>query len=128
MSNHTPEPWFTANKGSTIGADRQGLTFFCVGDNFGYENADRIVACVNALAGIPDPAAEMARLRAVEESWKEMVVALTKCVDGFDEAKAEDEYERRTFGGDRNPSAITFVGEKQARVALANAAKVGGGA
>lgn len=34
---------------------------------------DRIVTCVNALAGISDPAAELERLRRIEESHAELL-------------------------------------------------------
>lgn len=41
------------------------------------ENAKRAVACVNACAGIEDPAAELARLRRVEGAAREV---LAECV------------------------------------------------
>jgi len=63
--NHTPEPW-TARKKSEkfnaseiIGSDGENILF----DDYGPdgqvldENAIRIVACVNAMDGIEDPAA-----------------------------------------------------------------------
>jgi len=67
---HTAEPWKrTAYKNENqigyvsviSGADDSG-----VAEIDGEANARRIVACVNALAGLADPAAELARLRRCE--------------------------------------------------------------
>ena len=49
-------------------------------------NAERIVACVNALAGIPDPAAEIAAMREVVEQAKKFSIDMAEvgypCTDG----------------------------------------------
>lgn len=65
---HTPEPWDSYDSGP---ADTGG-DGICVGsgpaliaDNLTDANAKRIVACVNACAGFPDPAAAIEALRAV---------------------------------------------------------------
>lgn len=76
---HTPEPWIVAGD-SIVTSDDQ----FCIATvetDGGYEapdpaaNAARIVACVNALAGIQDPAGALqaardvaTKLGALEES------------------------------------------------------------
>ena len=76
MSKHTPEPWALFEVGDgrphlcpasesdkmsilTI-AEEDGVTFACV-----YKDSDarRIVTCVNACAGMADPAAEIAELK-----------------------------------------------------------------
>ena len=41
-------------------------------------NVDRAVACVNALAGIPDPAAFVSRVRAMEEFIKDLASSGTR--------------------------------------------------
>lgn len=56
-------------------------------------NADRIVACVNALAGIPDPAAFVSRVAAMEEALKEVVRLIQQLPSGIDR-EAEDDNER----------------------------------
>lgn len=68
MSNnpttHSPEPWTVIQGGDFI-ADREGETIckFFNRDEQDYPhltgNTERIVACVNAMEGIPDPAAYM---------------------------------------------------------------------
>ena len=66
MSKHTPEPWFSDSEhvGSSV-SDRLNDGWFaakCLGPDR-VENARRIVACVNACAGMEDPAAEIEKLR-----------------------------------------------------------------
>lgn len=68
--NHTPEPWeldthprdVISASGKFI-ARAQGR----FGDDAADANARRIVACVNALAGIPDPAAFVKAARALAD-------------------------------------------------------------
>lgn len=75
MSGHTPEPWqYDPDQSETLieYTDERGLTGM-VAQVEGYSdepyeaNAQRIVACVNALAGIRDPEAFMAEWRAIKE-------------------------------------------------------------
>ena len=66
MSKHTPEPWFSDSEhvGSSV-SDRLNDGWFaakCLGPDR-VENARRIAACVNACAGMEDPAAEIEKLR-----------------------------------------------------------------
>lgn len=76
MSKHTPEPWYVVGPLSDEESGTPGGTFPQIGvpsDEVGapiilaevYEKADqeRIVDCVNACAGMTDPAAEIAALR-----------------------------------------------------------------
>jgi len=73
-TKHTPEPWATmycdGDKYVTVSDDNLGtIACFPIRNAPSYphnENAARAVACVNACAGIEDPAAELERLRAVE--------------------------------------------------------------
>ena len=123
MSNHTPEPWKALPHESVVfimageyanGTAAASAATPCVGccDRYCHgplhevqANADRIVACVNAMAGIPDPAAEMARLRAVEAALTRIASMPT---------------------GPFSPEVTTsFLHEA---ISLARAAKVGGGA
>lgn len=64
--NHTPEPWHT-NGSEIIDNSNKGLgeTYQTLskGTDETNANAARIVACVNALAGIEDPAATLAEVR-----------------------------------------------------------------
>lgn len=70
---HTPEPWST--DGSYI-YDSSGNAIFGSDEYYPWVDVDsfrRIVQCVNACAGMSDPAADIARLReaaqAVVERW-----------------------------------------------------------
>lgn len=75
-TQHTPEPWAIHPNPSYI-CNEQGAeiaTLWCIGEAAGVQgmkyypesdaNAQRIVACVNACAGMVDPAKEIAELRA----------------------------------------------------------------
>jgi uncharacterized protein YhaN len=80
---HTPEPWYEAGdrifyqKGERLLSDSLIAKFFAspryaLNVKTSYANAGRVVACVNACAGMADPAAEIATLRArVAELEKE---------------------------------------------------------
>jgi hypothetical protein len=77
MSKHTPEPWRWSFGRDTIQADRQGRTtdvlkallpeWHNARPSEGAEeilaNIQRIVACVNACAGMENPVEEIERLR-----------------------------------------------------------------
>ena len=74
-TKHTPEPWVLADmyivesdttKGTAVVANTRAPTTTPYSEC--RANAARIVACVNACAGIEDPAVELARLRRVEEA------------------------------------------------------------
>jgi hypothetical protein len=137
VSNHTPEPWkvlphesvvFIMAGGYANGTTPASAATPCVAccDRYCHgpadevqANGDRIVACVNALAGIPNPAAEMARLRAVEESWKELRRACSIASIAMKEAWSDSEGGQPVF----QPDDIEPID-----TALASAAKVGGGA
>lgn len=62
---HTPEPWRT--NGIWIDAGTSATVAYCRNGNPNdADNAARAVQCVNACAGMDDPAAEIARLREIE--------------------------------------------------------------
>jgi hypothetical protein len=76
---HTAEPWHVNRIGknmyveSPLGfiADLQlGECTFLDEAAVAAANAARIVACVNACAGMDDPVAEIKRLREIEEAWQ----------------------------------------------------------
>ncbi len=66
MSKHTPEPW--KSKGCVIRKDGffegKARDNAYIGECDAEENSVRIVACVNACAGMENPAEEIAKLRA----------------------------------------------------------------
>lgn len=77
MSKHTPEPWVATRNCAywEIGIEVDGYYANRIGDVCATDphnpdsgkqeaNSARIVACVNACAGMDDPAAEISRLRA----------------------------------------------------------------
>ena len=91
MSKHTPEPWALFEVGDgrphlcpasesdkmsilTI-AEEDGATFACV---YRDDDARRIVTCVNACAGMADPAAEIAELKRQRD---ELLVAISAIVE-----------------------------------------------
>ncbi len=54
MTEHTPEPWET-KKSHRPATNIYSSQNYCIAEGIQISNADRIVACVNALAGISDP-------------------------------------------------------------------------
>jgi hypothetical protein len=74
---HTKEPWkYDADEDHMIGSDGVGVR-----SGAGLRDPDecaangaRMVACVNALAGIPDPAAFVARAKAIEAAARAVMV------------------------------------------------------
>lgn len=80
-TRHTPEPWITQHDGEEWGIFRAGSCHFVttvtgvVGTE---ENAHRIVACVNALAGVDDPEAELVYLRKMRDLTREQAAELSE--------------------------------------------------
>ena len=74
QQKHTAEPWVAVDSDAhdhVFDNDRKricGIYGGVVHSEVGRANRDRIVACVNALAGIPDPAAFVAQAKAVREA------------------------------------------------------------
>ena len=86
MSNHTPEPWYWHENDSycEINSERDGqigdsCASSCLGDiDLGRANAARIITCVNACAGMEDPAAEIDELK---QQRDELLDALRSAVE-----------------------------------------------
>ena len=87
MSEHTPEPWRVGRPGTVVsdtpvpgmgGSD--AVEYYgghLIGESIIEENARRIVACVNACAGMGDPTAEIAELKRQRD---ELLAALEEAV------------------------------------------------
>jgi hypothetical protein len=112
---HTPEPWEYWNERSgeentfNIQCVRGDIVAICDdhwdrrGDDTNEANAARIVACVNALDGIPDPAAFVERARAVEAERDELRNAAKEVLIGIgDKPKAMCRLERAVY----NPTCL----------------------
>lgn len=82
---HTPEPWriFSSAQPSCIVDDAGDI---CRARS--PLDAARIVACVNACAGMDDPSAEIARLRAQRT---ELAKALRACVDNYYNSEGDEQ-------------------------------------
>lgn len=89
---HTAEPWLVTHQsggdwdvvaGTNIGVGMCVATCGkCLADDCGPgANAGRIVACVNAMAGVADPAAELAALRAERDELRVALNATMHAVD-----------------------------------------------
>lgn len=86
MSEHTPEPWFRPNGTNRIYTHPAGGDCVPLDDD---ANLDRIVSCVNACAGIEDPA-----------KLKQALLWLVRGDDRFpDVASVLTEIDRRMSGG-----------------------------
>jgi hypothetical protein len=69
--SHTPEKWYTLERKGRISHD-YGKTIIPASQIvLTDENLARADLCVNALAGVADPAAEIERLRQIEKQWHE---------------------------------------------------------
>lgn len=92
MSKHTPEPWNLDSDDVVAwidGADGESIT-----EVFGDANARRIVACVNACAGMDEPAVAIARLRAENARLRE---ALEKIVADSGMLVSQDAFDFRSI-------------------------------
>ena len=89
MSKHTPEPWKDGFLRVTAlnGGMRVAVTS-CDGGNVEIEqaNANRIVDCVNACAGMADPAAEIAELKRKRD---ELLAALGAAIPLIKQARLD---------------------------------------
>lgn len=87
MSKHTPEPWYAIGPltdeesgvaGGTpaeigVASDEPGDAPIVICECFNEADRDRAVACVNALAGIDDPAAFVKAAKACIEVCRKLV-------------------------------------------------------
>lgn len=78
---HTPEPWRAEwQPGQTPNHTYTHCVMYgddSLCDTLTKADAERIVACVNACAGMADPAAEIQRLRAIEKAVRKLVAETT---------------------------------------------------
>lgn len=79
---HTPEPWI-AGDNAIAGAD--GATVAYIGS---VADGDRIVACVNALAGVDDPAVALAEIRAALVDARDRLAGMTGVADPLPRVRA----------------------------------------
>lgn len=114
--NHTREPWGTGSALSNtchVVFSRNGRTMRRVAQFSPSPymnkaeceaNADRAVACVNACAGMEDPAAEIGRLRAeigrLEADLKKSRDQAQRAAAGLNKYGVKEEHER-AWGGDK---------------------------
>jgi len=86
-TNHTPEPWNISDDSELYIEDYNGND---IGDVFLSDHpkadAERIVACVNALAGVPDPAAFVKSHAELLESARKVLRREYAFVNDSDEA------------------------------------------
>ena len=110
MSKHTPEPWKTFGDNGyaigiyTCGSDCPVIAAVRYSDNpalphgVGIANADRIVACVNALKGIPNKALDEGVVQELVAALRVMVDDYKQTADsgdcGFYKAEEQPEYIR----------------------------------
>jgi hypothetical protein len=84
-TKHTPEPWlvnFNSMSVPTISAKYERIALVDTCGGYGPANARRIVACVNACAGMADPEAEIDKIKAerdashaAEMAWERAMMA-----------------------------------------------------
>jgi hypothetical protein len=110
MSKHTPEPWYVVNGeyiyrrpqkelyefGGQVAGDKP-LAICNKGwydqDSDGFPlraNAERIVACVNACAGMEDPQSEIQQLRSERDELMKALERICNCDESTDFGKAID--------------------------------------
>ncbi len=99
MSQHTPEPWHQSSR-YLYDKDWHTLAAFCTTNRDAppeqdIANTQRIVACVNACAGIADPAATLAALRALLDDVADMLEDRI----GYDNTAAHVRSMRALLGG-----------------------------
>lgn len=116
MSNHTPEPWCKLNDCGTVGI--WGPQGDCVAVNNGCScdneaNADRIVACVNACAGL-NPEAVPDVVEALKQCERELLQMRIE-----DAARWTPDYKKQL---EHAESGLTII---KARAALAKLEDVG---
>ena len=85
---HTSEPWEFKEDWISKGDEAVALVYG-INNSQEHANAARIVACVNACAGMDDPAAEIERLRAIESDMPEVLrlVKMTMLEDLLNELR-----------------------------------------
>ena len=75
MSKHTPEPWYKFDEGNNIFSSNGHVSEISGHEThpaLDISNAARIVACVNACAGMDDPAKYMEGVRILEKTYYDL--------------------------------------------------------
>lgn len=87
MSKHTPEPWIYIGNGDIVarsenycGGEKDIASVFLTANDEDEENASRIVACVNACAGLPTKWLEKNR---IQDRWSDELKSAPKCNGEF---------------------------------------------
>lgn len=132
MSKHTPEPWFHhkpsgsqhTSGGYINNSASRNIDAIChvYGGDTGLADAGRIVACVNACAGMENPAAEITELKRQRD---DLLAALN------DAATSLETIQLRSFGEesclDSKPEMRSYAGSR-AGISRDVIAKIKGGA
>jgi len=86
--SHTPEPWRAEWQPGQTPNHTYTHCVMCgddsLCDTLTKADAYRIVACVNALAGVADPDAQVTKWRAIEAAAREFVAANDEICGSFD--------------------------------------------
>lgn len=128
MSNeqkHTPEPWIgtgmTTIRAAAHNTEVGSTTGYSTGDAAATANRDRIVACVNACAGMDDPAADIARLRLCDEEAKNLRTLMLSRTNQRDELLAALKHLLKDVDATTAIRGWSGTGGRtQARAAIAN--------
>lgn len=146
QGGHTPEPWYIGTGGAqnaaTIRRDtKRGQAIAQVFytnqqpaslGGCGTANAERIVACVNACAGMADPAATIRELReSLKEARKHAALLAGSFADAaFDRDEAKGNYHELLYavgnaypGETRHQTALRYIVEREARAGQTGDAK-----
>ena len=110
--SHTPEPWRAEWQPGQTPNHTYTHCVMCgddsLCDTLTKADAYRIVACVNALAGVADPAAQVAKWRAMEDGMQRMAAELAHA-RGDDEESFYTEWRRLSALTDANPIAKAAI-------------------
>ena len=127
MSKHTPEPWYfeqDAGFCSEIYSDNGGSVCTFVEDPSPVD-VDRILSCVNACAGMEDPAKEIAEMRMQRD---ELLEALDDLYKGYVFVLVAGRDRIIDLGGQCDPVDVMEIGDPRLASARAVINKVKGGA
>lgn len=87
MSKHTPEPWIYIGNGDIVarsenycGGEKDIASVFLTVNDEDEENASRIVACVNACAGLPT---KWLKKNRIQDRWSDELKSAPKCNGEF---------------------------------------------
>ena len=92
---HTPEPWFLNKKEDILRfvLSKEGLIAETFNEN-DEANSMRIVACINACAGISTEALEHGVINGLKVYLKELLMEVEECDDGHSHSFANQKFSR----------------------------------